>query len=43
MILTDKWTLLMIVLFGGQVATAIGAKKSAEADDDEDEAAHAAE
>ncbi|MBR2541222.1 MAG: DUF11 domain-containing protein [Mogibacterium sp.] len=37
MILTDKWTLLMVVLFGGQIASAIGAKRAAKKDDEEDE------
>ena len=35
MIMTDRWTLLMALLFGGQIASAVAAKQAADDDDDE--------
>jgi len=37
MILADKWTILMAILFAGQAATAYGAKKAAEDDSESTE------
>ena len=37
MILTDKWTLLMAVLFAGQIGTAVANKKASESDEEEKE------
>ena len=42
MAMTDKWTLLMLVMLAAQVSTAILNKKASELDDEDDEDAEAA-
>ena len=37
MAMTDKWTLLMGILFAVQIAAAVACKKAAEADEEEEE------
>ena len=37
MAMTDKWTLLMAVLFAAQIGTAVANKKASEAEEEEDE------
>ena len=41
MVMTDKWTLLMAVLFAAQIGTAVANKKASESDDEDEEGAEA--
>ena len=36
MVMVDKWTLLMAILFVGQIGTAVANKKASEQDDEEE-------